>query len=82
MVKPATKLCGNQETLCQRNLQARKLKFEMDKQKARLVISRGKIEVGDDVMVSWGGDDYKQVQGGRSQRCFGESSLCWVEHWL
>ena len=53
VVKPARKLSIksiNKETLSQRNFPARKLKFEMDEQEARLVVSRGKIEVGDDVI--------------------------------
>ena len=51
VVKPARKLSSNKETLCERNFRARKFKFEMDEQEA-LLVTRGKIEVGDDVIVS------------------------------
>ena len=41
-----------------KKLSSKEVEFDMDEQEARLV-SRGKIEVGDDVTVSWGGEDFK-----------------------
>ena len=41
-----------------KKLSSKEVEFDMDGQEAQLV-SRGKIEVGDDVTVSWGGEDFK-----------------------
>ena len=51
--------------------------LKMDEFEARLV-SRGEADAGDEVTVSWGGDEFKcKVVEVKAGGC-SESSLCWL----